>query len=355
MVRIVLSFTSTSQHFTSLTCTSTVLRSGVELSDYSHQAQRGRPYFTRCVSKALETPSSAVSSYSSISQRERPGLPEHTTWAVDYSSQAVMLPLIVVAVSASNVSQLAIMQRLLVDYDHTMHPSHPALRSSDNQSYCDGAGNADITYVSTFVSRIHSVDQIAKSYEFEGTTTYIWHDWRLDFSALSCLKVLNFGHFDDAGGIWQPGIYLGEALKESFGGASGAMATLGEALKIHRNGTVSWTRHTRMKVSCKTMDFSRLPFDEQYCLISFGTLRYLPEEVTVQFPSFIDSSNTDTHLSGEWLIRLQSARTVNVGVHSVARYCVLFSRQSNSDTLTIIFSVLLVCASYSGAHDCILL
>ena len=146
-------------------------------------------------------------------------------------------------------SQLEIMNSLLVDYDKTMRPRHPALLTGE----CSSSGEPDSVVVLPAARRLHSVDQVAKTWHLEGSLTLVWSDWRLNFTSLSCIDRLTFTKFEDAGGIWYPDVVVDEAQLERFGGEARDKTSGGERLHIRRDGLVEWTRRLSVQLACNNM------------------------------------------------------------------------------------------------------
>ena len=253
------------------------------------------------------------------------------------------------AVAQNLTSQQEIMSHQLVGYDKTMRPSHPAFASS-SPATCSSHGAPDVVQITTFIVRVHGVNQIAKSYKMDGTTIVTWYDWRLNYTALSCLDVLDFLTLEDSGGLWLPDIVIAESNNERYGGEIGAMAIEGQRITIRRDGQVTWQRRFRLELGCRAMHFGQMPFDTQYCMFTFLSLRYSIDQITF-VESSLESFGASSWVSSEWKIDKYGARSV--GLHGVQdfstlRLCMRLVRYSNSDALAIAVAIFLVCAAYSG-------
>uniref|UniRef100_A0A7S2J9A2 Neurotransmitter-gated ion-channel ligand-binding domain-containing protein n=1 Tax=Haptolina brevifila TaxID=156173 RepID=A0A7S2J9A2_9EUKA len=277
-----------------------------------------------------------------------------------------MLSIISTLASASTAanstwSQLAIMERLLSNYDRTMRPGHTALdRGSEMISStatvqdalsCIPPGHPDLVIIRPIVHHVHSIDQVGKTFKVQGTVTIYWDDWRLNYSALSCLDEVTLGSLRDTGGIWEPGVVTFESQQARYGGAHGALALLGEAVSIKRSGHVTWTRRFESTFGCPGMSYGQMPFDAQGCLITFGSFPYSAADVSVIFSEITKHAAAAISFStGEWMVTVASVREVTVSDKSYARLCFKLERSSNNAEFSIIMSILFVCAAYAGFY-----
>ena len=249
-------------------------------------------------------------------------------------------------------TQREIMNHLLDGYDRSMRPNHPLFSSNGGQTRCSSGGGPDVMNVSPRVIRVHHVDQKDKTFNVDGTTILSWHDWRLNFTALSCVDELNFGSFEETGGIWYPDLVISEAEQERYGGAIGNMAVEGSRVVISRDGIVTWQRRYRVTMGCKTMNFGQLPFDTQFCLVTFLSLRYDSDEITYTLGPFPPNAEV-AWSTAEWQVDLHGSRGLAIYQErslSTLRLCMRFVRLSNSDALAITVAIFLVCAAYSGFY-----
>jgi len=160
--------------------------------------------------------------------------------------------------------------------------------------------------------------------------------------------------------IWTPPVSIPEQRDfKQLGGQAG------ETFNIERNGSVFWTRKIVSEIECNSMNFGRLPFDTQYCMMSVIMWRYqdlvLSSWASNRFPNepfnqAIEVLDPNKMQAGVWKasvhgqsssIRHYEATGSNIPILKV---CLKFERNSANYKFVILVTIILVLANYSGLY-----
>ena len=248
----------------------------------------------------------------------------------------------------SDLTQRAIMDKLLADYDSSMRPG---LWLQQQHGSCDAGGRTDRATVWLEAGQLTSVNQIEKTFHLDGLLVYEWRDERLAYAHLSCLPRLTFSGMESAGDLWKPDMTIQETRSVRAGGAPGSMAYTGESVAIYPGGNVSWSRHVQYVIACQSMNYGRLPFDEQTCTLTFVSFRYSILEMNVSFSKNQSTLLTSSWSSGEWqidLIGTKSSATAAPLLKAQAIFCVSLKRSSSNYAIVVAVAILLTTASWAG-------
>ena len=244
---------------------------------------------------------------------------------------------------------------LLNNYDSTTRPLAPPLLSDTVCSSVGPGTQPDIAKVQIAVESMKHVETSKKTYFLDGYLRVWWSDPRLAFGNHTCLEQLTLGppEFQPSSQIWVPPISIqGSQKYDMIGGASP-----GEMLRLNRDGSLYWSRKLGVELNCE-MNFGRLPYDVQYCLVGVWLYRYKSADVSLEwkYPTqegALAILNDEGVLhSNEWSATVFKARNYEKhytsGALSFAQVCLKLERSSFANMLTMVTAIMLVLANYSG-------
>ena len=110
-----------------------------------------------------------------------------------------------------------------------------------------------------------SVSDTTRQMQLDTTIRLVWRDERLRFNTTSdggCLEDGRQVEYERhvIPKIWKPDLFLSEMDKKDD-------IELGGSITLWPDGTVKWAEKRMRSFSCD-MDFSRMPFDDQYCNVT---------------------------------------------------------------------------------------
>ena len=241
---------------------------------------------------------------------------------------------------------------LLNNYDSTTRPLAPPLLNDD--TVCSGT-QPDIARVQIGVESMKHVETTKMTYFLDGYLRVWWSDPRLAFGNHTCLEELTLGppQFQPSSQIWVPPISIqGSQKYDMIGGASP-----GELLRIYRDGSLYWSRKLGVELNCE-MNFGRLPYDVQYCLVGLWLYRYKSADVSLVWKDSTQEgalailNDAGVLHSNEWSATVFKTRNYEKhyvsGALSFPQVCLKLERSSFTVNLTMVTAVMLVLANYSG-------